>query len=437
MRCTERDYSNSERKIRQTIASDPGMGSAAMATDPSGSNRSGEDRARVLTNRQKVLISCPRSGNAAGLLTAPVVTLVTLTAAFTVFFAVANLVKLELIRRAGRERSCEPPVSERPTTIADDQLPAYTVLLPLYHEDSMLHQLIDGILALDYPQEKLDVKLLLEQDDEATLGAIERIDLPACFEVVTVPDEGPTGKPRACNAGLARAKGQYLVIYDAEDRPERDQLRRSVHAFESAPPNVVCMQAKLNYFNRSHNLLTRWFTAEYSLWFDLLLPGLQSLDVAIPLGGTSNHFITSRLRELGGWDEYNVTEDAELGIRLYLQGWKTAILDSTTFEEATSKYHNWLRQRSRWIKGYMHTYLMEMSHPVALYRQMGAKAFVMFQLFFGSATLCVLINPFFWLLTIVWFADHYHPIQLLFPQFLLYLGIVGMFVGNAAFTMAP
>jgi glycosyltransferase XagB len=259
--------------------------------------------------------------------------------------------------------------------------------------------------------------------------------LPLSFEVVDVSTLGPTGKPRACNSGLVRARGDFLVIYDAEDRPEPDQLRRAVEAFRHAAPDVVCMQARLNYFNRTHNLLTRWFTSEYSLWFDQLLPGLQSMDVAIPLGGTSNHFVTARLRELKGWDAYNVTEDADLGLRIFVSGWKTAILRSTTYEEATSRCHNWIRQRSRWVKGYMQTYLCHMRHPVALARRMGFRGYLLFHLFFGAATVCLLVNPLYWALTAIWFTSHFVPIEWVFPAPLLYIGIIGMFIGNAAFTL--
>jgi cellulose synthase/poly-beta-1,6-N-acetylglucosamine synthase-like glycosyltransferase/putative flippase GtrA len=394
------------------------------------------DRQRVLSGRQKVAFITLAATITASLFEARGVALVVLSAAVTIFFAAANLVKLDLIRRGTSDRRNQVRDSRPGARLADEQLPIYTILLPVYREDSILKQLIDGILALDYPREKLDVKLLLEEDDVMTRDAVARIALPPCFEVIIVPDVGPTGKPRACNAGLTRAKGEYLVIYDAEDRPERDQLRKAVDAFTNAPQSVVCMQAKLNYFNRTHNLLTRWFTAEYSLWFDQLLPGLQAMDVAIPLGGTSNHFLTTKLRKLGGWDAYNVTEDADLGIRIYLSGWKTAILDSTTYEEATSRCHNWVRQRSRWVKGYMQTYLRHMCSPIKLYRQMGAKPFAMLQLFFGAGTVCLLLNPFYWLMTVVWFADHYHLIQILFPRPLLYAGIVGLFLGNASFTLA-
>jgi cellulose synthase/poly-beta-1,6-N-acetylglucosamine synthase-like glycosyltransferase/putative flippase GtrA len=370
----------------------------------------------------------------------PVTTAVAINAALMIFFVAANGMKLYLVGRTDEEAEIIDLNSLRdrsdPKRIPDSDLPVYTILLPVYREASVLKQLVSGIQQLDYPQDKLDVKLLLEIDDTETREAVEQVSLPECFDVLLIPDVGPTGKPRACNYGLSRARGEYLVIYDAEDQPERDQLRKSVAAFRGAPDEAVCFQAKLNYFNRSHNLLTRWFTAEYSLWFDKLLPGLQAMDVAIPLGGTSNHFITSRLRELGGWNSYNVTEDAELGMRIFLHGWKTAILDSTTYEEATSTAYNWIRQRSRWVKGYMQTYLFYMRNPFSLARRMRTKAFVAFHLFFGAGTLCLLINPIYWLLTVVWYLTHLVGIEHVFPWPILYLGTIGLFLGNASFIVA-
>jgi glycosyltransferase XagB len=351
------------------------------------------------------------------------------------FFMVSNGMKLVLIDRALRAAGPRRP-RDMHRRMADSELPVYTILLPVFRETSVLRQLVAGIEALDYPKSLLDVKLLLEEDDVETRQAADALGLPAYFDVLVVPDVGPRGKPRACNYGLHRAKGEYLVIFDAEDRPDPDQLRTSVAAFGKASPVVVCHQAKLNYFNRSHNLLTRWFTSEYSVWFDLLLPGLQILDVAIPLGGTSNHFITERLRRLGGWNPYNVTEDAELGIRIYLKGWKTAVLDTTTYEEATSQYPNWIRQRSRWVKGYMQTYLSCMRHPFRLARRMGAKSFVAFQLFFGANTLCLLINPLFWALIVVWFAAHAGWIPAIFPAPVFYVAVFGLLVGNGACVLS-
>jgi cellulose synthase/poly-beta-1,6-N-acetylglucosamine synthase-like glycosyltransferase len=389
----------------------------------------------VLSRGQKATVVVGLAALVVGFVFVPVITVVALNAGLVTFFIASNGMKLVLISRALNHPSEFMVDSEAPR-ISDDRLPVYTILLPVYREKELLTQLVDGIRGLDYPHDRLDVKLLLEEDDTDTRAAVGDLDLPSFFDVLVVPDVGPTGKPRACNHGLAHAHGDYLVIYDAEDRPEPDQLRKSVQAFAEATPEVVCLQAQLNYFNRTHNLLTRWFTAEYSVWFDQLLPGLQSMDVVIPLGGTSNHFITERLREMGGWNAFNVTEDADLGLRIFLRGWKTAILGTTTYEEATSRYHNWLRQRSRWVKGYMQTYLYHMRHPFRLERRMGLKTFIAFQLFFGAGSLCLLLNPVFWALTIVWFAAHLHLIQTAFPGPVLYLATIGLFVGNAACVLS-
>ncbi len=163
------------------------------------------------------------------------------------------------------------------------------------------------------------------------------------------------------------------MIYDAEDRPDSDQLKRAVVGFRKARPGTVCLQAALNYFNAEENLLTRMFTLEYSFWFDYMLPGLDGKRMPIPLGGTSNHFDTEALRELGGWDPFNVTEDADLGIRVAARGKHVGVIDSTTFEEANRAYGNWIRQRSRWIKGYMQTTLVHTRHPVRLAREAGRR----------------------------------------------------------------
>jgi glycosyltransferase involved in cell wall biosynthesis len=254
----------------------------------------------VLSRRQAVLLVAVLALLGGLVFTFPLATAIAVNSLVIGVYVLANLFKLVLVHR-----SLENPrvltVEPKRDVAGDWQLPVFTILVPLYHEARVAAQLVDGIAKLDYPHSRLDVKLLLEEDDLETNEALEELTLPHCFETILVPDVGPPGKPRACNEGLREARGDYLVIYDAEDRPQPDQLRKVVTAFEGASPDVVCLQAKLNYFNRKQNLLTRWFTAEYSMWFDLLLPGLRSLDIAIPLGGTSNFFITDRLRELGGW----------------------------------------------------------------------------------------------------------------------------------------
>lgn len=365
----------------------------------------------------------------------PLATAIVVNAIFAAFFAAGSVFKLMLIKRS-LDKPCAIALSDDEIEATRGSVPVYTILVPVYHEANIVHQLIEGIAALDYPATKLDVKVLVEIDDDETADALSAVDLPSYVEVLTVPDVGPRGKPRACNHGLTRARGKYLVIYDAEDRPEADQLRKAVAAFKKVDTNVVCLQAHLNYFNRTQNILTRWFAAEYSMWFDQLLTSLQWYDFAIPLGGTSNHFITKRLRDLGGWNAYNVTEDADLGMRIHRRGWKTAIVNSTTYEEATSRTNNWVRQRSRWAKGYMQTYLCHFRQPARLYRELGPRAYVAFHLLFGAQTLGLLINPFYWLITILWFTTHAHVIQLSFPAAIGDVGLAGFFIGNAAFVLS-
>jgi cellulose synthase/poly-beta-1,6-N-acetylglucosamine synthase-like glycosyltransferase len=241
--------------------------------------------------------------------------------------------------------------------------PMYTVLVPLYKERNVARNILVSLGKLDYPRDRLDVKFLLEADDPDTLQAISDAGIPPWAEVIVVPAGQPKTKPRACNHGLATAKGDFLVIFDAEDRPEPDQLKQAVHAFASMPVEVACLQAQLAYHNHRQNMLTRWFALEYNVWFRRYLSGLVALGVPIPLGGTSNHFRTGILRQIGGWDPFNVTEDCDLGVRLYMQGFHTRTLDSTTWEEANSRVGNWIRQRSRWLKGYMITHLVWARRP--------------------------------------------------------------------------
>ncbi|RJR16481.1 glycosyltransferase [Candidatus Microgenomates bacterium] len=329
-----------------------------------------------------------------------------------------------------------PPEIQVPVTdlanAKDKDLPMYTILCPLYREAHVLPQFIEAMRALSYPKEKLDVILLLEEDDQETIRATKEMFLPAYMRVEVVPDSLPKTKPKACNYGLAKAKGDYIVIYDAEDIPDPLQLKKAYLAFKKAPSNVFCLQAKLNYYNPQDNLLTKLFTAEYSLWFDVLLPGLQSIESTIPLGGTSNHFKTENLRKLHGWDPFNVTEDCDLGVRLFKDGFTTAIIDSTTLEEANSSWSNWLRQRSRWLKGYLQTYLVHMRKPFGFMRDFGIHAFI-FQLVVGGKIVFMLINPLLWLLTISYFALYAYvgtAIETIYPNVIFYMAAFSLVVGN-------
>jgi glycosyltransferase XagB len=317
--------------------------------------------------------------------------------------------------------------------IDESSWPSYSILCPLYKEAHVVPQFVTSMSRLDYSKDKLQVLLLLEEDDKETIQKIRSYDLPSYFEIVIVPHSLPKTKPKACNYGLLKARGEYSVIYDAEDVPDPLQLKKAVLAFAKSDTNTVCVQAKLNFYNPHQNLLTRLFTAEYSLWFDLILTGLQSIQAPIPLGGTSNHFRTADLHKLKGWDSFNVTEDADLGLRLVKQGYKTAIIDSITLEEANSSIPNWFNQRSRWIKGYMQTYLVHMRNPGGFVSGRNILDLLTFQLIIGGKILSMFTNPLMWIITIGYFvlrASIGPFIETFFPVPILYMGVFSLVLGN-------
>jgi cellulose synthase/poly-beta-1,6-N-acetylglucosamine synthase-like glycosyltransferase len=416
--------------------------------------------------------------------------------------------------------------------LEERSLPIYTILIPIYHEAKILSHIIENVYKIDYPHEKLDVKILMEEKDTETINEAEKLGLfgkpktviapiipvtrmtkPICmgrlepsmrvidgdantvgalesvkatnggnsglvltvkcnggetmeipesfvhsaddvvllkgkldelmvqyldslkvFDAVVVPDAEIKTKPRACNYGLLRAKGEYCVVFDAEDDPDPDQLKKAAIAFSRAGEDVVCLQSRLNFYNSKENLLTRWFSLEYSFWYDYYLDGLDLVGAPLPLGGTSNHFRTKKLREIGGWDPYNVTEDADLGLRISRNGLKTAMLNSYTFEEANNKLGNWIRQRSRWNKGHVQTYLVHMRHPRRLLREMGWKQFFYFQLTFGGNIFLPLVNPLLWAVTALTLLKP-GMFNFLFFYPIVYVCIFNLIIGNGVFIL--
>lgn len=272
-------------------------------------------------------------------------------------------------------------------------LPLYSVLVPLYDEADVLPRLVLGLSRLDYPPERLEVLLILEARDAATRQAAALLSLPSNMHVVVVPKGGPRTKPKALNYALTFSTADLVVVFDAEDRPGPGQLRAAAAAFSAAGAGLACVQARLNVYNPGRSFFTRQFALEYSALFDGLLPALERLGLPIPLGGTSNHFRMSALRAAGAWDPYNVTEDADLGIRLARMGYRTATLASTTWEEAPENYRVWLGQRTRWLKGWLQTWLVHMRRPWRLLRELGPWQFVGLQLVMGGVLLSALVHP--------------------------------------------
>lgn len=277
------------------------------------------------------------------------------------------------------------------------QLPVYTLLVPLFDETRVLPGLVGALRQLDYPAAKLDIKLILESIDTATIEAVAQMDLGPPFEVVIVPDRLPRTKPKALNYALQLARGDFVVIYDAEDLPEPHQLREALAAFDAEPVSVGCVQGRLAIDNARASWLTCQFAIEYLALFDGLLPAFERLGLPVPLGGTSNHFRTKVLRDLGGWDAFNVTEDADLGMRLARAGQGCRMIGARTFEEAPYRFKGWLRQRTRWLKGWMQTYSVHMRSPGRLLRELGLWGFFGFHAILGGLILSALVHPIFYL----------------------------------------
>lgn len=274
-------------------------------------------------------------------------------------------------------------------------LPVYSILVPLYKEkENTLSKLIISISELDYQKERLDVKLIVEEDDKVTFETLKKLRPPQYFEIIKVPFSHPRTKPKACNYALKFCKGDYITIYDAEDCPDPSQLKKALQIYQQDTEGKIgAVQAKLTYYNRDENLLTQFFTIEYHSWFDMMLYGLHSNNFPIPLGGTSNHFRAETLRKLNNWDPYNVTEDADLGVRLYFNDYQTALIDSYTYEEATVNLKQWLKQRVRWVKGYIQTFLVysrSFSHNL---KKFGVKKYLGFFYFVAAPAIVFFTAP--------------------------------------------
>ncbi|WP_082949955.1 glycosyltransferase [Mycobacterium sp. ACS4331] len=359
---------------------------------------------------------------------------VLLLTATALVYLVSTVDRNLLILKGLRSPSFVTISDEQALSIPDDELPVYTVLLPVYHEPKIVEDLINGVCRLDYPSDRLELLLLVEEDDTETQNALSNLPMEN-IRVVLVPHSLPKTKPKACNYGmlLPDRRGELVTIYDAEDIPDPLQLRRAVAAFRNLPEDVGCLQARLAYFNERQNLLTRWFSLEYDQWFGLVLPAVENAGCVVPLGGTSNHMPARVWHAVGGWDEFNVTEDADLGVRLARHGYKTLILDSTTLEEANSDVVNWIRQRSRWYKGYLQTTFVHLRHPLQLRREIGTVALLRLVNMTGAIPITSALNLVFWSTMVIWILGHPSTISALFPPFTYYICLATFIIGTPLF----
>jgi glycosyltransferase XagB len=392
---------------------------------------------RTLTRGQAAAGAAVVAMLLAGLALVPHAAVAVLTGALTALFLTTTGLRIAYFLagyRALAERA-----QERVATPAAP-LPVFTVMAPVYREAAVVPALLDALAELDYPAERLEVLVLVEHDDLQTRAACAAHVRPG-WRVVDVPPGEPRTKPRALNVGLEHTTGELLTIYDAEDRPEPDQLRRAVAAFAAAGPEVASLQARLDFYNARQNLLTKWFACEYAPHFGLYLEGIAARGHAMPLGGTSTHFRTEAVRRVGGWDAWNVTEDCELGMRLAAAGHRSGTLDSETHEEAVPLLGTWIRQRSRWVKGFAQTALAMTRAPLAAARAMGPVRYAAALVTVAGVPLVLLLQLVTWGLLWLYVAlraggSDVAWIEAAFPEPLLTLGMLSLLVGNFAILLA-
>lgn len=328
---------------------------------------------RTMTYLQMIALALAIAGLIAALRAYPFTTLFALAAAGKFVFGLA--IGLRLVAAAA---SLSPPPKPRERWTAP--LPTYTILCPMRGEERVIADLVRALCALDYPPQKLDIKLVLEADDEATVTAALALPLPPHIDIVIVPDAWQRTKPKALNYGLAMARGDFVAIYDAEDRPHPQQLRAALDAFAAGGADLGVVQAPLVVDNANASWIASQFAAEYAIQFREILPLLVRWRLPLPLGGTSNHFRAAALDAVGGWDPFNVTEDADLGYRLARDGWRSGVIEPPTWEEAPVRFPAWVMQRARWIKGHMQTWLVLMRNPFRSASELGLKGFFAMQL---------------------------------------------------------
>ncbi|WP_157882196.1 glycosyltransferase [Streptomyces rubellomurinus] len=345
---------------------------------------------------QLAAVAVAVAGVVAGVVVAPLVVLALLTAvatAYSLLHAVVALAGLRRGRRTGTEPEAEAGAAPDDPPVPDAQLPFYTVLVPAYREAEVIGGLVRHLAGLDYPPDRLEVLVLVERHDPDTLRAVLAADPPDFLRVVRLPPGPPQTKPRSVNLGLMLARGDLLVIFDAEDRPDPAQLRRVAARFAAGDEQLACVQARLLFHNAAVNRLTTQFAMEYALRFGLSLPGMVRLRLPIPLGGTSNHFRTATLRALGGWDAWNVTEDADLGMRCAALGYRTETVESVTWEEAVDALGPFIRQRTRWFKGFLLTAVVHTRHPLRTLRRFRASGTLVLLGVVAGAPLTALLQP--------------------------------------------
>lgn len=391
-----------------------------------------ESAFRVFSPAQYVLIVLVLAAVLVGLWIAPIKAMLVITVLASLAFGTAVIFRM-LIGLAETPTSTRITVSpESLDALTDRALPTYSILVPFDREPEQAEGLLASLAALDYPADKLDVMLLFHEEDLESLAAAKAAAPPVNIRLLVLPAGELHTKPMACNVGLLYAKGEFVVVFDAPDRPEPDQLRKAVVAFRRGPRRLACLQATRSARNSRKTLLSRFATIDELFWLEHLLPGLDRWRLPVPIGGTSNHFRAEVLRELGGWDPFNVTEDADLGVRASLQGHRVGTINSATSVVIHASLIPWLRERTRWIKGYMQTALVFLRDPIALTRRLGPRRTMGFTLLIAGTPLGHLMQPFATAFTVLWVVVGLGVLPVKYPVWAIDLSLLSLLMGYAS-----
>ncbi|MEP1990075.1 MAG: glycosyltransferase [Ascidiaceihabitans sp.] len=356
-----------------------------------------------------------------------------------VVWAVFTLILTTVLKSGAFLAQIVQSVAHSPEVSTLDQnqfrLPRVSIMVPLLREKEIAGALVKRLSRLTYPKSLLNVVLVLEAKDTITRHTLANTELPPWISVIEVPEAaGPTTKPRALNYALDFCHGSIIGVWDAEDAPEPDQIEKVVMRFNQAPENTACLQGVLDYYNPRTNWISRCFTIEYATWWRLVMPGMARLGLVIPLGGTTLFFKRDILEKLGGWDAHNVTEDADLGVRLARHGYVTELLPTVTHEEANCRAWPWVRQRSRWLKGFLITYCVHMRAPVQLMKDLGFVRFMGLQAIFLASFSQFALAPLLWSFWLVPLGLA-HPAKDMFGADLL-VAMMFLFIGAELLSLA-
>ncbi len=270
-------------------------------------------------------------------------------------YSLLNFYRLQMVFTKDKIKDVPEPAIDKNRK----EFPLVTILVPLKQENEVIHQTFSAISNLNYPSSSIQGIIIVESTDTLTKKSIETSIIPDGFEVMEIPTLPPFTKGRAIQRALLVAKGKYITIYDAESRPEPNQVIKAVEILEKEK-GKTCLQSIIRIENAKENEITSFFASEFWDWYDKRMVNLHKRGIPFGLGGNSFFLATETLKEVGGWDPFNVTEDAELTVRLIKNNVDIKLMNSITHEACPSTMKNWIKQRTRWSKGLLTTSIIHL-----------------------------------------------------------------------------